>query len=371
MKNKMHGTLPLLIALSVLMSCAPKPITIGFVGPLTGSSAPIGLGTRNGFLMAFGSGPGAAPGKIPPCTLVVQDDHNDADLCLSALAELKREGCSIVILCTTSQAATKALPWAMQHDMLVISPTISTPVPGVDNSLFVRINMGSDYYGKALADLAINRLGKKRVALAGDMVNADYVKSVIDAFSSTYTAAGGTVSFTRLFNSRMGKPAEGIVRAIEDNHSDGLLIAAASTEVVQIAKELERAGSRTQLLLPPWPLTLDLLQNGGKAVEGAVAVSIADLEFRSPAGKNFVKQYLAEYGEQPSFTALFGYEASAMLRTTLATGIRPTPRLVKDKILALHEFEGLQGTIRFDAHGDAERDLFRYTIEHGSYKSID
>ncbi len=371
MKNKMIAAASLLIALSVLMSCAPKPLIIGFVGPLTGSSAPIGLGTRNGFLMAFGSGPGAAPGNIPPCTLVVQDDHNDADLCLSALAELKHEGCSIVILCTTSQAATKAIPWAMQHDMLVITPTISTPVPGVDNSLFVRINMGSAFYGKALADLAIGRLSRKRVALAGDMVNADYVNSVIDSFTSAYAAAGGTISFTKFFNSRTGKPAEGIVQAIEENHSDGLLIVAASTEVVQIAKELERAGSRTQLLLPPWPLTLDLLQNGGKAVEGAVAVSIADLEFRSAAGKGFVEHYLAEYGEQPSFTALFGYEAAAMLRTTLATGIRPTPRLVKDKILAIHEFEGLQGTIRFDAHGDAERDLFRYVIEHGHYKSID
>jgi len=371
MKNSLTGSTLLLLALSVLTSCAPKPIIIGFVGPLTGSSAPIGLGTRNGFLMAFSSGPGAAPGKIPPYTLVVKDDHNDPDLCLTALAELKREGCSIVILCTTSQAATLALPWAMQNDMLVVSPTVSTPAHGVDNSLFVRINMGSAHYGKDLADLAFARLGKKRVAVAGDMVNADYVNSVLDAFTSAYTAAGGTVSFTKFFNSRTGRPADGIVQAMKDNHSDGLLIAAASTEVVLIAKELDRAGARTQLFLPPWPLTLDLLQNGGRAVEGAVAVSIADLEFRSAAGKSFVEHYLAEYGEQPSFTAMFGYEASMMLRATLATGIRPMPRLVRDKILAICEFDGLQGTIRFDANGNAERDLFRYIIEHGTYKSID
>jgi len=255
--------------------------------------------------------------------------------------------------------------------MLIISPTISTPNPAGDNTLFVRINMGSDHYGKALADMALRRFGKKRVAIAGDLINSDYVKSVVDSFSATYTSSGGTVSFTRLFNSRTDKPADGIVQALRDNRSDGLLIVAASMEVVLIAKELDRAGASTRIFLPPWPLTLDLLHNGGKAVEGAVAVSIADLESRSSVGKRFVQDYMAEYGESPSFTAMFGYEAAMMLRTTLATGIRPLPRLIRDKILSIRVFDGLQGAIRFDAEGNAERDLFRYVIEHGAYKSID
>lgn len=100
----------LVLALVGVASCAPKPIAIGFVGPLTGSSAPIGLGVRNGFLMAFSVGPGAATGSIPPYTLIVKDDHSDPDACLSALVELKAAGCSVAILGTTSQAATKALP---------------------------------------------------------------------------------------------------------------------------------------------------------------------------------------------------------------------------------------------------------------------
>jgi branched-chain amino acid transport system substrate-binding protein len=371
MRIRMVPIATLVLTLAALASCAPKPIAIGFIGPLTGSSAPIGLGVRNGFLMAFGAGPGAAPGRIPPYTLIVKDDHNDPDACLSALVELKAAGCSVVILGTTSQAATKALPWAQRHAMLIISPTISTPNPAGENSLFIRINVGSDHYGKALADMALRRFGKKRVAIAGDLVNSDYVKSVVDSFSVAYTSSGGTVSFTSLFNSRTDKPADGIVQALRDNRSDGLLIVAASTEVVLIAKELDRAGASTQVFLPPWPLTLDLLHNGGKSVEGAVAVSIADLEFRSSAGMRFVKNYVEEYGEQPSFTAMFGYEAAMILRATLATGIRPLPRLIRDRILSIQVFDGLQGAIRFDAEGNAERDLFRYVIEHGAYKSID
>jgi len=127
----------------------------------------------------------------------------------------------------------------------------------------MRIKARSASYGSVLAQLAIDRYGKRRVAVTGDLVNADHVQMIYDAFTSAYTRAGGIISFYKPFNSRTGKPAEGLRQALLDNRSDGLLIVAASSEVAQIAKELEKSGTKTQLFLPPWPLTLDLLENGG------------------------------------------------------------------------------------------------------------
>ena len=354
-----------------LSSCAPQPVRIGFVGPLTGSSAPIGLGGRNGFLMALGNGPGAAPGKVPRLALIVKDDHNEPEACLKAVEELKAEGCSIVVLGTTSRAANLALPWAMKNDMLVISPTISTPVPGIDNTLFLRINVRSSSYGAALARLAIERYGKRRVAVLGDMVNEDYVQSIIQAFTTAYTGLGGVISFYTPFNSRTSKPEKGLHQALLENRSDGLLIVAASTEVALIAKELEKSGTSLQLFLPPWPLTLDLRANGGSAVEGAVAVSATDLSFRSRAAQKFKNDYLKEYGEEPSFTAMLGYETSLVLRSALAAGSVPQPLALKARIIQIGSFEGIQGPIRFAADGNAERELFLYVIRNGSFESVD
>jgi branched-chain amino acid transport system substrate-binding protein len=361
----------LILAITILASCAPKPVHIGFVGPLTGSSAPIGLGGRNGFLMALGDGPGAAPGKVPGMTLVVKDDHNEPETCLETLKELKAEGCSIVILGTTSRAATLALPWAMKNDMFVISPTISTTVPGIDNSLFMRINVRSSSYGSTLARLAMDRYGKGRVAVLSDMVNADYVQSIVEGFTTAYTGLGGIISFSGPFNSRTGRPTDGLQQTLLDNQSDGLLIVAASTEVALIAKELEKGGTKIQLFLPPWPLTLDLLENGGTAVEGAVAVSAADLSFRTQAGKKFKADYMQEYGETPSFTAMLGYETSQVLRSALSTGAGTQPQQLREKILQIGAFDGIQGPIRFAPDGNAERDIFLYKIKNGTFESID
>jgi branched-chain amino acid transport system substrate-binding protein len=355
----------------IFVACAPEPVHIGFVGPLTGSSSAIGLGVRNGFLMALSDGNGAATGKMPPHVLCVKDDHNDPDVCLEVFMDLKAGGCSIVVLGTTSQAATKAVPWAMQNGMLVITPTISNPVSGIDNTLFVRINLGSDLYGAALADLAMQRYGKTRVGITGDMINAGYTQSVLEAFTSLYTSMGGSVSFTRLFNSRTDKPTADLAGMVTGNRSDGLLVIAASTEVALIAKELEKTGVSVQLFLPPWPLTVDLLDNGGTAVEGAVAASVADLEFRTPAGKAFEQNYQDEYGEHPSFTAMFGFEAASILRSTLAETGAASPLAVRNKLIETGTYEGLQGLIQFDPLGNANRDIFFFKIEDGMFKSID
>ncbi|HUX36406.1 MAG TPA: ABC transporter substrate-binding protein [Rectinemataceae bacterium] len=356
---------------AVFAACSSSQSHVGFVGPLTGSSSAIGLGCRNGFLMAFGEGPGAAPGSIPALDLVVKDDMNDPAVCLRDMKELKASGCQAVILGTPSQAATEAVPWAVANGMLVITPTVSSPIRGDDSPLFIRVNMPSSEYGRALARTAVERFHVMRMGVVGDSRNSSYVDTVDKAFIDEYEGLGGKTSFVRSFDSAKEKPQEGLAAAIRSSSCEGLLVIAASTEVVLVAKELDRAGLHTQLFLPPWPLTLDLIRNGGTAVEGAVAVSIADLEFRSPAGKAFEAAYRDDHGEEPSFTAMFGWEAASILRAAIASGGRKTAMALRDRILALRSFDGLQGKIEFDSRGRATRTMFLFRIEGGSFKRID
>ena len=355
----------------VFAACSPPPVSVGFVGPLTGTSSAIGLGCRNGFLMALGSGPGAAPGSIPPLHLLVMDDQNDADACLKAFQDLKAQGCSVVILGTPSQAATKAVPWAVTNGMLVITPTVSSHVEGDDSSLFMRVNMPSADYGIALARTAIERFHATRVGLIGDSRNSGYVQAVSKAFDAEYARLGGTTCFELVFDSSKDNPAAGLAERVRSSGCDGLLVITASSEAVIIAKELDRARLHTQLFLPPWPLTLDLIQNGGAAVEGAVGLSIADLEYRTPTGKAFQTAYREIYGEEPSFTAMFGWEGAAILRKALATGHSTQAQKLRDQIIAIRNFEGLQGHIVFDQKGNSTRDMFLFEIANGAFKRID
>ncbi len=361
----------LVAALVLLPSCAPPPLRIGFVGPLTGSSSAIGLGCRNGFLMAMGKGAVAAPGKLPKLELLAKDDKNDPELCLRAFQELRESGCKIVVLGTPSHAATKAVPWAVEHGMLVITPTISSPLEGDTSGLFLRGSLPSSAFGLALARAAVERFHAFKAGVIGDSRNASYVEALYQGFSEEYGRLGGRPSFLRFFDSSKGEPEAGLVAAIREKGSDALLVIAASGETVLIAKELERARLKVQLLLPPWPLTPDLINDGGAAVEGAFAASTADLSFGSQAGRAFGTAYREEYGEEPSFTAMFGYESGAILRAALATSRSAEPAALRDRILAIGHFDLPVGGISFDPGGKVTRTMFLFTIEDGAFKRIE
>jgi branched-chain amino acid transport system substrate-binding protein len=355
----------------VLASCLGRaPLPIGFIGPLTGHSSAVGVGARNGFLLALGKGPGAAPGKIGETRLLIKDDENDPDKCLEAMRQLKAEGCGLVILATTSQAAAKAIPWGIGQNILILSPTVSNTEFSGRDDLFIRINSSSDSYGVRLADVAFDGYGKRRMGIVGDLGNELYVRSVAGAFGREFRAKGGELLFDLEFHSDRGIPADELLARLKRTGADGLVILTASTEAAMIAKFMEKEEVRTGIFLPPWPLTIDLLNNGGKAVEGAIAVSVSDFEYRSEAGRAFHEGYLATYGEDPSFTAAFGYEASAILRRVLAMGGSPDPEAVKARLIGQRHFVGLQGSIDFDRNGDASRDLLLYAIEDGKFRRI-
>jgi branched-chain amino acid transport system substrate-binding protein len=361
---------PLGLAVLALFACAKPAPMIGFVGPLTGPSSAVGVGARNGFNMALGSGPEAAAGDIGSPVLLIEDDQNDADQGLAAVQRLAAAGCRLVILATTSQAASKAIPWCMQAGVLVLSPTVSNPLFSGADDLFFRINSSSGSYGEKLADVAYGRYGKRGVGIVGDDGNSLYVDAVVAAFRAEFAAQGGSVPFDLRFKSTDGIPETELLAALADSGADGLLVVTASTEAALIAKALEKNGRSVGLFLPPWPLTVDLLQNGGRAIDGAVAVSASDMEYRTEGGLAFRKNYLAAYGEEPSFTAMFGYEAAAVLRRALAAAPSADPAALKAKILAIADFPGLQGDIRFDAMGDANRTLFLFVVEDGDFKSL-
>lgn len=358
-------------AAALVLSCTAKPLPIGFIGPLSGPSSAVGLGGRNGFLLAFGDGPEAAPGKIGRTRLLVEDDENDQGKCLTAVQRLKDEGCRLIVLGSTSQAAQKAIPWALGAGMLVVSPTVSDPTFSGRDDLFFRVNESSDAYGKMLAETIYRRYGILNAGVIGDARNKTYATAVRDAFMEKYAAYGGRTAFNLQFDSAEGIPGEELEQQLAKTGTKTLVAITASAEAVKIAKRLEKDRTGIRLFLPPWPLTLDLIRNGGEAVEGTVAVSIADLEYRSATAKKFYDGYMAEYGEPPSFTAMFGWEGAAILRRALADAKTASAEAVKDRILKTGTFQGIQGNIVFDANGDASRDKFLFEIKKGKFVRVE
>ncbi len=361
--------LPLMAVLVsiIFSSCTGAMVRVGYVGALTGPSSAVGLGARNGVLMALGDGPGSVSMRLPRFTLSIKDDGGDPYRCLSEVQALAQEGVRIIILCSTSQTAAFAIPWAISNGILVVSPTVSDPQFSGKDDLFLRVNESSDVYGRELAKLILSRYEYRSVGLLGDNRNEAYRKAVASSFKEAFSASDRAVCFDYAFDSRSGVSESELREMLDQDKPDALVIICASSEAVSIAKYVEKGAYALPLFFPPWPLTLDLLKTGGTAVEGGVGISIADLDFTIGNGRPFKKAYLEEYGEAPSFTSQFGWEAASILVAGLGLAKSGSPDAVKRAILKKGTFEGVQGAISFDQFGDASRTLYLFHIEDGHF----
>lgn len=372
MKKRLFRVILLLLGLAAITSCVlKKPIKIGLIGPLTGPSSAVGQGIRNGFQMAFDETFRAAGIRGRRIDLIVRDDENSTDKCLAAIKTLESAGCGIILIGTTSEAGKDAVQYANKQGLFVLSPTISDDSLNNLDDFFFRISLSSSKYGENLAE-AVRRFGnKKRIALLGDEKNATYKNLIFDSFRKNFVSADREIVYEKSFNSDAPLPYAEIIDGVAAAKADGVLIVAASTETALLCKFFERAGVTSQVYLPPWPLTIDLIKNGGKAVENVITVSVADMEFTAPEAKEFRKQYLEKYSVEPSFTAMFGYEAAAILRQALNNVKTFDPESIKTAFLKIRGFKALQGTINFDDFGDALRPMFYFTIKDGRFMRLE
>ena len=137
-----------------------------------------------------------------------------------------------------------------------------------------------------------------------------------------------------------------------------------------IAQQIRLKGWPVPLFAAPWAQGENLLQIGGKAVEGMEIIIPFDINNPSPALRAFKTRYQARFAHPPVFTAMYGYETMQMLAIALektggkATGLPQT-------LLELGDFEGLTGPIRLDEYGDALRPLYIQRIHAGKFETIE
>jgi branched-chain amino acid transport system substrate-binding protein len=114
-------------------------------------------------------------------------------------------------------------------------------------------------------------------------------------------------------------------------------------------------------------MTIDLLNHGGKAIEGANLVNFYNNEYMSNEYKEFVNAYNSEFGAKPGFSAQFSYEAITVLAEALVNSKDISSSALKNYIISQSTFKGLQGELVFNKFGDVSREAYNYEIQNGEF----
>ncbi len=308
--------------------------------------------------------------KGPPIFVEVCDDESSLEKAVQIAAKLsKRKDLLAVIgpIRTPFLLNTSAL--LNEAKIVQIAPTgVCAGVENLGRYIF-RIMGGGRNIGINMADIALRKLGLKRIVLLYDPAQG-YSKAIADIFYQEAQRIGGA-EIKRIQVSLDSKSYKKAVEEIKKYKPDGIFFVAYHMHQAKLAKELKKAHVRAVHLAPVAAYSIQLINQGGKAVEGIIFNSFFFPEITGGEGEKFVKLYREKYGGvYPNFRAAAAYDAMRVVSLGVEHGAT-TPRellIFIRKELKKEMVFGATGKLSFDEYGRREEiNFFPMTVKNGKF----
>ena len=120
-----------------------------------------------------------------------------------------------------------------------------------------------------------------------------------------------------------------------------------------LCQQIRKVDNNIKITLADWGATERLLELGGKAVEGVTVVQTFDRESPNPRYQAFRKLYLERYNREPGFPGVYAHDATQVILDALRA--QRKGESLKETVLSIRQFDGLQGKYSFDDFGDVKR----------------
>jgi branched-chain amino acid transport system substrate-binding protein len=293
----------------------------------------------------------------------VRDDAQDPDTARAAVEELVAAGVVAILGHATSAMAEVTLPIVDRERVLMISPTVSADAFEGKDDWFVMLHPSARRAAAVLAEHAHARASLRRAAVVYDVANRTFSESWLNGFREAFEGRGGRVVAAVPFSSGHVPSYGQLAAAALAERPDAILLVAGALDTAAVAQQIRKRSGDVRILGTDWGFTHDVLTHGGSAVEGALFTQKVNVDDRSPRYARFVEAYTSRFNRPVDFAAILSYEAAALLATALR---RDTTREgVRRAVLEVGAFEGVQGEVRIDANGDAQREHFVATVRGG------
>jgi len=343
-----------LLLIIMLYACkAEEPVRIGFLAGTSGRVADSGISGRDAAQLAVeqcNQTGGIAGRRV---RLIIKDDQQQPDVARQRAGELVSEGVAAIIGPMTSDMAVTVTPIANEGKVVLMSPTATTEALSGKDDYFLRVASTSGNYADRSAGYLIKSGKMRRVAAAYDLGNASFSRYWVDNFRMSFSKRGGEVIATVGFRAEGDRTFLEIARELLAAQPDGVVIVANSMDSALFCQQIRKIDSRIGIFLSDWGGTERLLELGGKAVEGVTVVQAFDRASQAPRYQTFRKAYLDRFKREPGFPGVNTYDAIQVVFTALRSQ-KPGQDL-KEAILSLNRFTGLQSEFGFNRFGDAQR----------------
>ena len=362
------GSLLAIIGMLFIYHLYFSSIKLGFSAGLSGLKSELGISGRNGAQLAveeINRNGGVRGRKVE---LLVMDDKNNAETACVVDQKLAKQGVNIIIGHMVSSVAVDTVKNANENKILLISPTIATDELSHIDDNFIRVIASNKVQGYSLAKAVLRETTARSIAIVYDENNASFARIIKENFEVQMKDSGASVVATASFKNR--SDFKNIISEVRESKAEGILLIASAIDAGMFCQQSRKQNLKLPVFSPMWTMTNDFIQAGGADAEGAYLISQVDLENEEATYVEFQKEYQERYGESPSFSSVLSYDAVRVAAVAIQEAGTDSSDQVKDAILRVGEFSGLQGHIKLDGFGDVKNSYYLYRVQDGVFKKV-
>ena len=352
-----------------IAGCSRSPLKLGFLGGLTGPAADLGIAGRDGALLGVEHRNAAGRVGGRRIELVAFDDRQQPGELTALLPSIVQAGLVGLIGPMTSSVAAQWIPLANAAGLMTVSPTVTSTDFSGQADLFFRVCSTTREYARLSAEHHVQRRGWQSFAILRDDANAAYTRSWADHFKQRIQELGGQVVHEEAY--RRADPNDSVIPHIQRALAAGpevLVVVTNAMDAARTAQWLRQHGYALPVVTAEWAATEQLLELGGRAVEGVIVAQYFDRHSAAAPYQRFRQAFVNRYQRAPGFAEVAAYDAVSVLLSAYEAKRRQES--LAEALQRIGTFDGLQQTIVFDAYGDASRDLYITEVVNGQFMVV-
>ena len=354
---------------------AQSQVKIGSASPLSGPSAHQGKDIENGARMAIDdlNAQGAAiAGKKVKWVLLPEDDGSDPKLGTAVAQKLVDGGVVAVVGHLNSGTTVPASKIYNSAGIPQISPAATTPLythQGYTTAF--RVVANDDLVGRVLADYSINALKAKKIAIIDD--RTAFGQGLADQFAKDVKRFKGAEIVSRQFTNDRATDFSAILTQIRARRPDVIFYGGMDATAGPMLKQMQALGIDAKFVSGDGVCSEKLPQLAGGALgdDKVICVVAGGVDAPLEAGMTaFSERYKKRYGMAFQTYAPYAYDATMAFAAAMrAAGSSDPAKFLP--ALANIKYQGITGTIAFDANGDLrDAALTLYTYRRGQLTKL-
>ena len=211
--------------------------------------------------------------------------------------------------------------------------------------------------------------GIRNIAVVYDLKNKAYTESWITDFHKEFERLGGNIVAAVTFHSSPETHLYDVAREAMLPEVEGLVISANAMDAAMLCQQVKKIGKNVIIAASEWASTEKLLEFGGAAVENVIVSQFFDRNSTDKVYVKFRQDYKKRFGNEPGFASVGAYDAvNVVLR---AMEKQKTGKLSKETLQKISQYPGIQGSIKIDRYGDADRKSFLSIVKKGEFVVVE